>query len=226
MSDNPLIIALDVESVEQARSLVEQLGPSAGFYKVGLELFAAAGMDFVRELLGQDKKVFLDLKLYDIPETVKRATEQVARVGPTFLSVHAVKPVMLAAIEGRGETGLKLLGVTVLTSFDDEDVADLGYEMSLAELTIHRVKACAATAMDGMICSPLEVAKIRVLAGSRMTLVTPGIRSAGVDSGDQKRIATPREAMRRGADYLVIGRQVTRAQKPRLACDKILKELA
>jgi len=226
MSANPLIIALDVDSAEQARSLIRQLGPSAGFYKVGAELYAAAGMDFVRELLDQGKKVFLDLKLYDIGETVKRATEQIARVGPTFLTVHAVKPVMLAALKGRGESGMKLLGVTVLTSFDDRDVADLGYDMSLADLITHRVKQCVDLGIDGMICSPVEVARVRILAGSRVILVTPGVRSVGADAGDQKRVATPREAMRRGANYLVIGREVTRAADPRAACESILAELA
>jgi orotidine-5'-phosphate decarboxylase len=226
MPANPLIIALDVDSLEKARSLIEQLGSSAEFYKVGPELYAVAGMDCVRELLDQGKKVFLDLKLYDIGETVKRATEQIARVGPTFLTIHAVKPVMRAAIEGRGETALKLLGVTVLTSFDDQDVADLGYEMSLAELITHRVKQCVAAGIDGIVCSPQEVARVRELAGSSVILVTPGVRSAGADTGDQKRVATPREAICRGADYLVIGREVTRAKNPRAACEYILAELA
>ena len=157
---------------------------------------------------------------------MKRATEQIARVGPTFLTVHAVTPVMRAAMEGRGESGMKLLGVTVLTSFDDRDVADLGYDMSLADLITHRVKQCVDIGIDGMVCSPLEVARVRVLAGSRVTLVTPGVRSAGADAGDQKRVATPREAMRRGANYLVIGREVTRAADPRAACESILAELA
>jgi orotidine-5'-phosphate decarboxylase len=133
---------------------------------------------------------------------------------------------MQAALKGRGESGMKLLGVTVLTSFDDRDVADLGYDMSLADLITHRVKQCVDLGIDGMICSPVEVARVRILAGSRVILVTPGVRSVGADAGDQKRIATPREAMRRGANYLVIGREVTRAADPRAACESILAELA
>lgn len=225
MRVNPLIIALDFDSVERTRSLVSELGATAGFYKVGLELYAVAGMDIVRELMDQGKKVFLDLKLYDIGETVKRTTEQIARVGPAFLSVHGVKPVMRAAIEGRGDAAMKLLAVTVLTSFDEQDVADLGYEMSLSELMTHRVKQCVAAGIDGMICSPLEVSRVRVLAGSEVTLVTPGVRSAGADRGDQKRVATPREAFRGGANHLVIGRQVTRSERPRAAYESILAEL-
>src|SRR6266540_1275670 len=127
MTHNPIIIALDVETAGQARELVSRLGGSISFYKVGMELYAAAGMDFVRELTGQGKDVFLDMKFYDIGETVKRAAAQVARAGVRFLTVHGSGPVMRAAIEGRGSSNLKLLGVTVLTSFDQQDLADLGY---------------------------------------------------------------------------------------------------
>ncbi len=222
---NPLIIALDVETAEQARALVAQLGEDATFYKVGMELYAAAGMDFVRELIGQGKRVFLDLKMYDIGETVKRAVAQVARLGVTLTTVHGSGPVMRAAVEGRGNAGLKLLGVTVLTSFDKEDLADLGYPCEVGDLVKLRVRKAMEAGMDGLVCSPLEVAAVRELTGPGAVLVTPGVRSAGAGKGDQKRVATPAEAMRNGASYLVIGRQVTRAADPRAEIRKILDEI-
>lgn len=223
---NPLIIALDVETAEQARALVAQLGEDATFYKVGMELYAAAGMDFVRELIGQDKRVFLDLKMYDIGETVKRAVAQVARLGVTLTTVHGSGPVMRAAVEGRGNAELKLLGVTVLTSFDKEDLADLGYPCEVGDLVKLRVRKAMEAGMDGLVCSPLEVAAVRELTGPGAVLVTPGVRSAGAGKGDQKRVATPAEAMRNGATYLVIGRQVTRAADPRAEVRKILDEIS
>ncbi len=223
---NPLIIALDVETAEQARALVAQLGEDATFYKVGMELYAAAGMDFVRELIGQDKRVFLDLKMYDIGETVKRAVAQVARLGVTLTTVHGSGPVMRAAVEGRGNAELKLLGVTVLTSFDKEDLADLGYPCEVGDLVKLRVRKAMEAGMDGLVCSPLEVAAVRELTGPGAVLVTPGVRSAGAGKGDQKRVATPAEAMHNGATYLVIGRQVTRAADPRAEVRKILDEIS
>jgi orotidine-5'-phosphate decarboxylase len=223
---NPLIIALDVETAEQARALVAQLGEDATFYKVGMELYAAAGMDFVRELIGQGKRVFLDLKMYDIGETVKRAVAQVARLGVTLTTVHGSGPVMRAAVEGRGNAELKLLGVTVLTSFDKEDLADLGYPCEVGDLVKLRVRKAMEAGMDGLVCSPLEVAAVRELTGPGAVLVTPGVRSAGAGKGDQKRVATPAEAMRNGATYLVIGRQVTRAADPRAEVRKILDEIS
>jgi len=222
---NPLIIALDVETAEQARALVAQLGDDAAFYKVGMELYASAGMDFVRELISQGKQVFLDLKMYDIGETVKRAVAQVARLGVTLTTVHGSGPVMRAAVEGRGGAGLKLLGVTVLTSFDKEDLADLGYPCEVGDLVKLRVRKAMEAAMDGLVCSPLEVAAVREIAGPGAVLVTPGVRSAGAGKGDQKRVATPAEAMRDGANYLVIGRQVTRAADPGAEVRRILDEI-
>ncbi|MCE5311205.1 MAG: orotidine-5'-phosphate decarboxylase [Acidobacteriales bacterium] len=222
---NPLIIALDVETAEQARELVTQLGEDAAFYKVGMELYAAAGMDFVRELIAQGKQVFLDLKMYDIGETVKRAVAQVARLGVTLTTVHGSGPVMRAAVEGRGGSSLKLLGVTVLTSFDKEDLADLGYPCEVGDLVKLRVRKAMEAGMDGLVCSPLEVAAVRGITGPGAVLVTPGVRSAGAGKGDQKRVATPAEAIRNGASYLVIGRQVTRAADPRAEVRKILDEI-
>lgn len=224
MKTNPVIVALDFDSADAARELVEQLGDLVSFYKVGLELYAAAGMSFVRELVERGKDVFLDLKLYDIGETVRRATVQVARSGARFLTVHGSRAVMQAAVEGRASSPLKLLAVTVLTSFDQDDLADLGYPCAVADLVSLRVRKAMEAGVDGIVCSPLEVAMVRALA-PRAILVTPGVRSAGAGKGDQKRVATPAEAIRAGADYLVIGRQITRAADPRQEALRILAEI-
>ena len=225
MKTNPLIIALDCESGEEARSLVARLGPSVGIFKVGMELYASAGMEFVRELLGRGKDVFLDMKFYDIPETVKRAVTQVARCGVRFLTVHGSGAVMRAAVEGRGSSDLKLLAVTVLTSFDRQDLDDLGYPCAVADLVALRARKATEAGIDGLVASPLEAAAIRSLTGPATIIVTPGVRSAGASKGDQKRVATPAEAIRDGANYLVIGRQVTRAADPAAEVDRILTEI-
>lgn len=225
MPSNPLIVALDFESVERARELVDRLGERIAFYKVGLELYTAAGMSFVRELRERGKDVFLDLKFYDIGETVKRAVAQVAASGARFTTVHGSRAVMEAALEGRGASALKLLAVTVLTSFDQDDLADLGYPCAVSDLVALRVRKAMEAAIDGIVCSPLEVARVREIAGPQAILVTPGVRSAGMGKGDQKRVATPAEAVRNGADYLVIGRQITRTEDPAAEADRILGEL-
>jgi len=220
-----IIIALDVESAGEARTLITRLGDSVSFYKVGMELYAAAGMEFVRELVGQGQQVFLDMKFYDIGETVKRAVAQVARSGVRFLTVHGSGAVMRAAVEGRGNSQLKLLAVTVLTSFDEADLADLGYPCPVRDLVALRVRKAIEAGIDGIVCSPLEAAEVRRMAGPAAILVTPGVRSAGAGKGDQKRVATPAEALRNGANYLVIGRQVTRAQDPRAEVLRICDEI-
>jgi orotidine-5'-phosphate decarboxylase len=226
MTHNPIIVALDVETADEARSLVKRIGGHVGFYKVGMELYAAAGMDFVRELQGEGKDVFLDLKLYDIGETVKRAVAQVARSGVRFLTVHAVGQVLRAAVAGRGTASLKLLGVTVLTSFDRSDVQEDGHTLELRDLVRLRAHKAIACGVDGIVASPLDARQIRVIAGPDAILVTPGVRSAGVAAGDQKRIATPAQAMADGADYLVIGRQIIRAADPAAEAARILEEIA
>ncbi len=189
-------------------------------------MYATGGMDLVKQVTKLGKNVFLDLKLYDIGETVKRATKQICAVAsPAFLTVHGSCAVMKAAVEGRGDSPTKLLAVTVLTSFDQADLADLGYETPISELVELRVRKAVESGMDGIVCSPLEVARVRQVSGPDLKLITPGVRSAGAARGDQKRVATPSEAMADGADYLVIGRQVTRAQNPRAACEQILAEI-
>ena len=220
-------MALDFDSTSEALELVDRLGPAAHFYKVGFELYAAGGMDFVAQLGSFRKKVFLDLKLYDIGETVKRATRKLCQCeAVTFLTVHGSRTVMNAAIEGRGESKVKLLAVTVLTSFDEQDLADLGYPVPVSELVELRVKKAMESRMDGIVCSALEVARVRQVGGPGLTLVTPGVRSAGAEAADQKRIAAPGEAIRDGADYLVIGRQVTRARDPRAAFEEIATSIS
>jgi len=223
---NPIIVALDVESADEARGLVRRIGPGVSFYKVGMELYCAAGMEFVRELQGEGKDVFLDLKFYDIPETVKRAVAQVAKTGVRFLTIHAVGAVMRAAFEGRGDSRLQLLAVTVLTSFDRRDLEEDGHACEVAELVMRRARQAMEARMDGIVLSPLEVAAARTLVGPDPILVTPGVRSTGAGRGDQIRVATPADAMREGANYLVVGRQITRAPDPPAEVARILAEIA
>ncbi len=222
---NPIIVALDLDGADEARALVKALGSSVSFYKVGLELYAAAGMDFVRELTGSGNHVFLDLKLYDIGETVKRTVRQIARTGVRFLTIHTPVSVMNAAVEGRGDSSLQLLGVTVLTNFDQNDLADRGCFAPIADVVADRVRKAVAAGVDGVVCSPLEAATVRRTAGPEAIIVTPGVRSAGSGHGDQKRVATPAEAIRDGANYLVIGRQITRAADPAAEAHRILEEI-
>lgn len=222
---NPIIVALDVESAEDARKLVSAIGDSCRFYKVGLELYASAGPEFVRELIAGGNEVFLDLKMYDIGETVKRAVKQVAKLGARFLTVHAVPQVMQAAMEGSEGSNLQILAVTVLTSFSDADLVEMGHNGGVVALVEQRVRQAARIGVHGIVCSPLEVAKVREIAGPAAVLVTPGVRSAGADVGDQKRVATPTQAMANGANYLVIGRQVTRSHQPYNEVKNILQEM-
>jgi orotidine-5'-phosphate decarboxylase len=226
MKPSPLIIALDVETAVEARALVRALGDAVSFYKVGLELFASAGMDFVRELKANGYRVFLDLKLYDIGETVKRAVAQVAKAGADFLTIHGSRAILAAACAGKGDAPLTLLAVTVLTSFDESDLRQMGYPCTVSDLVDLRVRNAMEAGIGGIVCSALEVARVRSITGPGATLVTPGVRSAGAAIGDQKRVATPREALANGADYLVIGRQVTRAADPRGEVEKIHSEIA
>ncbi len=226
MSSDPVIIALDFDSPREADRLVAALGGAASFYKVGIELFAAAGPDYVRSLVDRGKRVFLDLKYYDIGETVRRAVTAAARTGATFLTVHAVGQVMRAAVEGRADSAIKLLAVTVLTSFDQADVDQMGHTCTVSELVAKRVRQAMAAGIEGIIGSPVEATSIREAAVPDAILVTPGVRSAGAARGDQKRVATPAEAIRNGADYIVVGRQVTRAPDPSAALEAIHIELA
>jgi len=221
----PIIVALDVSTTGEALGLVEQLGDSVSHCKVGMELYAVGGPGFVKELVAGGKKVFLDMKFYDIPETVRRATAQVAGMGVDLLTIHGSAAVMRAAVEAKKGSGLRLLAVTVLTSFDRQDLADLGYPCEVSELVSLRVNKAGECGVDGIVCSPLEVRGVRQIAGPESILVTPGVRSARAAKGDQKRVATPAEAIRDGANYIVIGREITRAADPRAEAQRILGEL-
>ena len=225
MTHNPIIVALDMNSPHDAHTLVTRLGDAVGFYKVGMELYAAAGMQFVGELLDRGKDVFLDMKFYDIGETVKRAVAQVARMPVRFLTVHGSDAVMRAAVEGRGGSAVKLLAVTVLTSFDRQDLEDLGYPCALSDLVALRARKMVECGLDGVVTSPLEAAAVRALIGPDHILVTPGVRSAGASRGDQKRVATPAEAIRDGADYVVMGREIARAADPAAEVARVLAEI-
>ena len=225
MTSDPVIIALDFDSPKEADRLVSTLGDSAGFYKVGMELYAAAGVDYARCLIDRGKRVFLDLKFYDIGETVRRAVSVVARSGASFLTIHAVGQVMRAAVAARGDSNLKLLAVTVLTSFDQTDIEEMGYDCTVSELVTKRVNQAMKEGIDGVVASPLEAGAIRQIAGPDAILVTPGVRSRGAVKGDQKRVATPAEAIHDGANYIVVGRQVTRAADPVFALATIHDEL-
>ena len=217
-----------METGARALHLVDQLETSVGFYKVGLELYAAEGTAIVKELLARNKRVFLDLKFHDIPETVKRAVSRAADLGVHLLTVHAYPQVMAAAVAGKADSSLQILGVTVLTSIDESDLPDLGYPAgtTIGELVRQRVKQGIAVGIDGFVCSPLEASAVRNLTGPGKILVTPGVRSPGKDAGDQKRIATPAQAIADGATYLVIGRQITRAVDPKAEALAILSEIS
>jgi orotidine-5'-phosphate decarboxylase len=221
-----LIVALDMGSVAEARTLVGQIGDAAGFYKIGYRLAYAGGLEFAAELLGAGKKVFLDLKLHDIGNTVREGVESIARTGATFLTIHAYPQTMRAAIEGRGQSSLKLLAVTVLTSYDDADARDAGYAQTVAELVATRCAQARDAGIDGIVCAAPEAARVRTIVGTDRLIVTPGIRPAGAAAGDQKRVVTPREAIRAGADHIVVGRPITGAADPRGAAEAIVDEMA
>jgi orotidine-5'-phosphate decarboxylase len=220
-----LIVALDVPSVASAEAMVTRLGDSVWFYKIGYQLAFAGGLPFAAGLIAAGKQVFLDLKLHDIGNTVTKGVESVAQLGVTFLTVHAYPQTMKAAVEGKQGSRLRILAVTVLTSYDDADLAAAGYEMNVKELAAARAAQARDTGVDGLVCSAEEAATLRDIAGPGMVLVTPGIRPAGSATGDQKRIMTPTRAIEAGADYLVVGRPILEARDPKAAADAIVAEI-
>ena len=220
-----LIIALDLPDVAAAEAMVGKLGDAVSFYKIGFELALASGIPFARALARSGKKVFLDLKLHDITNTVVRATERAAELGAAFLTVHAFPPTMRAAVEGRGKSPLKILAVTVLTSWDDADLREAGYARSVKDLVRVRAEQAREIGIDGIVASAAEAADLRKKIGS-MLMVTPGIRPAGDAPGDQKRIVTPTDAIKAGSDYLVVGRPVLSAVDPKAAAESIVAEIA
>ena len=220
-----LIVALDVPSLDQARQLVETLDDAVSFYKVGMELVYGHGFGFIKELTAAGKKVFLDLKLHDIPNTVQKATEQVAQLGVTFLTVHAYPQTMRAAKAGSHGSKIQILGVTVMTSYDDQDLREAGYDKSVKDVVRIRAEAARAIGISGLILSPEEVAAMRAHIGKDLLLVTPGIRPENSDSNDQKRFMTPRDAILAGANHLVVGRPVTKAPNPKAAALSIIQDI-
>ena len=220
-----LIVALDMPDVGEALRLVERIGESAVFYKVGMELAYGGGLPLVSELSAAGKQVFLDLKLHDIPNTVERATAQAAKLGARFLTVHAYPQTMRAAVAGAKGSRMQILAVTVLTSYDDTDLFDAVYRFGVVETVRRRAEQALELSVDGLVASPAEAAMARQTVGARLLLVTPGIRPAGGTVGDQKRVATPAEAIRNGADYLVVGRPVTQSPDPRVAAEAIVAEI-
>ncbi|AUC93887.1 orotidine-5'-phosphate decarboxylase [Bradyrhizobium sp. SK17] len=221
-----LIVALDLPSVASAEAMIDRLGDSVTFYKIGYQLGYAGGLALAKQLAGSGKKVFLDLKLHDIGNTVARGVESVAGLGATFLTVHAYPQTMKAAVEARAGTSLKILAVTVLTSYDEADLQAAGYRLNVSDLVEARARQALAVGVDGLVSSPEEAAALRIIVGDRMHLVTPGIRPAGSATGDQKRIMTPARAIAAGADYLVVGRPVMDAADPKAAAEAIQTEIA
>jgi len=225
MSDPRLYVALDLPSIDAARSMVERLGDSVQSYKIGLQLLPLGGAKFGQELADMGKNVFLDFKLHDIDATVEKATRSISAIGADLLTVHARPDVMKAAARGRSGR-LKVLGVTVLTSLDEEALIDIGYHHTAEELVLHRVRQALHAGIDGVVASPLEAAKIRAVVPKGFLVVTPGVRMTGQDTGDQKRIATPKDALGNGASHIVVGRPITQANDPRASAQKILENMA
>jgi orotidine-5'-phosphate decarboxylase len=221
-----LIVALDLPSIAEAEAMVERLGDTVSFYKIGYQLAFAGGLSFAQSLAAADKLMFLDLKLHDIGNTVARGVESVAKLGASFLTVHAYPQTMHAAADARKGTSLRILAVTVLTSYDDADLAAAGYDFTVPELVAERAAQARDIGVDGLVCSPEEAADLRVIAGAGMVLVTPGIRPADTEKGDQKRVMTPAAAIAAGADYLVVGRPILAAEDPKAAAEAIIGEIA
>jgi orotidine-5'-phosphate decarboxylase len=222
-----LIVALDVPSVAEAKRLIDALGDSVGVYKIGLELLFAGGVELARELAAHGRPVFVDAKLLDIEATVERATAAIARSGAAFLTVHALdKKTLAATVRGRGDSALKLLGVTVLTNLGPSDLIEQGIDHPLAEVVLHRARLAKEAGLDGVIASGHEAAKIRHTVGPGFLIVTPGVRPRGTAADDQTRAITPVDAIRAGADYIVVGRPITRAPDPLAAAYAIAGEIA
>jgi orotidine-5'-phosphate decarboxylase len=221
-----LIVALDLPSIYEAEAMVERLGDAVSFYKIGMELAYIGGIPLGERLMKAGKKIFFDLKLHDIPNTVERATAQIAGTGATFMTVHAYPQTLAAAAAGAKGSTLGILGVSVLTSMAEEDAARAGYGMGIADLVRRRARQAQENHAAGLVCSPLEIASVRETVGQALKIVTPGVRPAGSAAGDQKRVMTPGEAIRAGADHLVVGRPITQAEDPVAAARAVLVEIA
>lgn len=221
-----LIVGLDMPTVAEAEAMVATLGEAATFYKIGYQLVFAGGLELARDLVADGRKIFLDMKLLDIDNTVARGVENVVRMGVTMLTIHAYPKVMRAAVEAAQGSDLTLLGVTVLTSMDAEDLVEAGYAADPQMLVLKRVGQARAAGMGGVVCSAAEASAVRAIVGGDMAVVTPGIRPAGADHGDQKRVMTPSKALKAGASHLVVARPIVAASDPRGAARAILEEMA
>lgn len=221
-----VIIALDLPDIAAAGGMVERLGDAGRFYKIGYELAFVGGIELARTLIAAGKHVFLDLKLHDIPNTIQKGVSQIAGLGARFLTVHAYPQTMHAAAKGAAGSSLSVLGVSVLTSMDDADLAEAGYARPVAEMVPLRARQAMEAGIGGLVCSAADIGVVRAAVGPDLLLVTPGIRPAGDAVGDQKRIMTPQDAIRAGADHLVIGRPITAAADPAGALARILDDLS
>lgn len=222
-----LIVALDLPDVATARQTVARLGPSVGVYKIGMQLLFSGGLDLAEELRAAGRQVFLDAKLLDIEQTIRGASASIARLGVAFLTVHGHSSVVCAAVEGRGASPWpRILAVTALTSLDAADLAEMGQPVPVEDLVLRRARAAMEAGCDGVVCSGQEAAAVRAACGPDFLIVTPGIRPAGEARDEQKRAVTPAEAIRAGADHLVVGRPILRAPDPRAAAEAIVDEIA
>jgi orotidine-5'-phosphate decarboxylase len=220
-----LIVALDVDGTDRARALVETLGDTVSFYKIGYQLALSGGLYLTSELKAAGKSVFLDMKLLDIDNTIARGVESAVALGVDMLTIHAYPRAMAAAVEGAAGSPLCLLAVTVLTSMDDADLSDAGYALSAAELVHKRANQARDAGMGGIVCSAHEAVAVRQIVGPEMAVVTPGIRPAGSKAGDQKRLMTPGDAIAAGATHLVVGRPVNAAADPVAAVSAIGQDI-
>ncbi|MEW9835589.1 orotidine-5'-phosphate decarboxylase [Mesorhizobium marinum] len=220
-----LIVGLDVPTLGEAEAVVRDLDGVVSFYKIGYQLAFAGGLDFARDLASSGARVFLDMKLLDIDNTVAKGVENIARMGVSMLTLHAYPKAMRAAVDAARGSSLCLLGVTVLTSMDEGDLIDAGYEYDPHTLVLRRAEQALAAGMGGVVCSADEAAAVRRIVGPEMAVVTPGIRPAGAERGDQKRVMTPADAIRSGASHLVVARPIVKAPDRRAAAEAILAEM-
>lgn len=225
-ADPRLYVALDLPTIDEAEAMVDALGDNVVSYKIGLQLLPIGGVEFGQRLKAAGKNVFYDFKFHDIDATVEKATRSVAALSADLLTVHARPDVMRAAVKGRGVSALKILGVTVLTSLDKPALEAIGYHDSAQDLVMRRVHQAIEAGMDGVVSSPLEAAAIRAVVPKGFCVVTPGVRLPGGDKGDQKRVATPFDALRNGASHLVVGRPITAVAHPARAAQAVLANIA
>jgi len=220
-----LIVPLDVPTIDDAGRMVEQLGDTVSYYKIGHQLAFAGGLEFASELLSDGKQIFLDMKLLDIDNTIAKGVENIVRMGVQMTTIHAYPKAMKTAVEAAQGSDLCLLGVTVLTSMDDGDLTDAGYAHPARDLVLKRAGQASETGMGGVVASAQEATAIKKIVRTDMAIVTPGIRPAGTDIGDQKRIMTPADAIAAGSTHLVVGRPITGADDPKAAAQAVIEEI-